>query len=68
MTTEEYLEIQKRNPLHPENENYRSIVGDRISANGYPISSWRWRTVCSEWNEILTDALWEDCELSGPRS
>lgn len=67
MTQEEFGEMQKRNPLHPDSENYHSIVGDRISANGYPISSWRWMGICSEWNETLKEVLWENCEIQGFR-
>jgi hypothetical protein len=67
LSENKYKELQRRHPLHPDSENYRSIVGDRISANGYPISSWRWMSVCSEWSEILVGALWKDLDVAGYR-
>ncbi|KAK4688322.1 hypothetical protein P7C73_g1803, partial [Tremellales sp. Uapishka_1] len=65
MTEAQFQEIQNRNPLRQGSENYRSIVGDRISANGYPISSWRWLKVCSEWRDVLKSRLWENCDMAG---
>jgi hypothetical protein len=55
------------NPLNPENENYRSIVGDSLEANGYPITAWRWQTVNREWKETLERRLWEHMEVKGYR-
>ncbi|KAI9639876.1 uncharacterized protein MKK02DRAFT_40205 [Dioszegia hungarica] len=62
-----YLELQRQIPLHAGQKNYRSIYGDTVSANGYPISSWRWSGVCREWRDELRAGLWKDLEVVGHR-
>jgi hypothetical protein len=62
---QEMRELERIHPLNPNSTNYRSIVGDRVSANGYPISSWRWQLVNSEWREILQKPLWNHLEVKG---
>jgi hypothetical protein len=63
----EMREVERHNPLNPESENYRSIVGDSLEANGYPITAWRWQLVCREWYEVLEKPLWENMEIKGHR-
>lgn len=57
------MDLQRQVPLSIHNENYRNISGDRVSANGYPISSWRWQTISSEWREVLRERLWVDLDV-----
>lgn len=67
LTVDQIKEIQRRHFLHPESKHYRSHVGDRQSANGYPISTWRWTNVNSEWREVVQPGLWRDLEVLGYR-
>lgn len=60
-------EIQRQIPLNSSSDNFRSIYGDRVSANGYPISSWRWQYVASEWRDVLKGKMWRDVEVIGFR-
>lgn len=59
--------LQSRSPLHPYNPNYMSIRGEIRSANGYPLSSWRWLAINKEWWAILRRELWRDLVLAGTR-
>ena len=61
----EMRELERMNPLNPDSDHYRSIIGDRVSANGYPISSWRWQLICREWRELLEGPLWTHLEVKG---
>lgn len=60
-------ELDKVNPFNPRGENYRSIKGGEAQANGYPLSAWRWVTVCREWRELLEAPLWANMEVKGAR-
>ncbi len=55
------------NPLNPDNPHYRSVIGEERSANGYPISSWKWQTLSAEWRGSLRKRLWRRCMISGRR-
>lgn len=44
-----------------------SIRGEIRSANGYPLSSWRWLVINKEWWAILRRELWRDLVLAGTR-
>jgi hypothetical protein len=58
-------DLEKYNPLNPDNPNYRSIVGEMVQANGYPLSSWRWTGLNREWRNILRGELWRRCVVGG---
>ncbi|KAL7412484.1 hypothetical protein BDY24DRAFT_107164 [Mrakia frigida] len=68
LTERQIANLQARSPLNPANPNYMSLVGERRSANGYPISSWRWLKVSREWWSILRAELWRDCVVGGYES
>lgn len=57
--------LQRRSSLHPSNPNYRSLVSEAHSANGFPISSWRWLRVGREWWSILRRELWKETTVGG---
>lgn len=66
-TVEQMRELNENNPLNPKSKHYRSIVGDRVSANGYPISTWRWSALSTEWRDVMRPVLWQKLELLGLR-
>lgn len=60
ITPSQIAALQARSPLHPSNPHYLSIVGEVRSANGYPLSAWRWLEVSKEWWAVLRRELWRD--------
>lgn len=58
-------EFYINHPLHPSNPHYRSIVGEEQSANGYPLSCWRWMYLNREWRDVLRRKLWTSCTFVG---
>lgn len=68
LTPERMRRIANQHPLNPESENHMSTALDRYSANGYPLSSWRWMTVSAEWSVFTREVLWRELELVGNKS
>lgn len=67
LTHAQFAALQARSPLNPASPHYRSIVGERRSANGFPVSSWRWLGVSREWWAVLRSEIWRDCVVGGWR-
>ncbi|CDZ96187.1 hypothetical protein [Phaffia rhodozyma] len=65
VTPQQYAALEKRSPLNRSNPNYRSVMNEYRSANGYPLSSWRWLRVCREWWALLRRELWKRCTIDG---
>ena len=67
-TLQDAADLHRNNPLNPENPHYRSIVGETRSANGYPLSSWKWMKLGTEWRDYLRRKLWTKCSITSTYS